>query len=185
MECTRNLVDSYEDKDDIRKEEIQSMSGPNEFSEFYARLRNIKEFYKKHPNEISVPMSLEYDEFSKLRESGVDLNLVEFSDEEGYGKFLDLNECYQKYLNLKGIEKIDYLQYLTTFDHLFDIPKERKLNQDYKNYLYSLLEYLQDYCSRVKPLLDLNEVMEKVLNEFEKQWDKDLFPGWPVSVQMY
>jgi len=31
-------------------------------------------------------------------------DLVEFSDEEGYGKFLDLHECYVKFINLKGIE---------------------------------------------------------------------------------
>lgn len=29
---------------------------------------------------------------------------MEFTDEEGYGKFLDLHECYEKYINLKGIE---------------------------------------------------------------------------------
>lgn len=32
--------------------------------------------------------------------------MVEFSDEEGYGKYLDLHECYEKYINLKGIEVI-------------------------------------------------------------------------------
>ena len=30
--------------------------------------------------------------------------MVEFTDEEGYGKYLDLHKCYEKYLNLKGIE---------------------------------------------------------------------------------
>ena len=32
------------------------------------------------------------------------LDLVEFTDEEGYGKHLDLHECYVKFINLKGIE---------------------------------------------------------------------------------
>jgi len=31
-------------------------------------------------------------------------DLVEFTDEEGYGKFLDLHECYVKFINLKSIE---------------------------------------------------------------------------------
>lgn len=31
-------------------------------------------------------------------------DFVEFTDEEGYGKYLDLHECYVKYINLKGIE---------------------------------------------------------------------------------
>lgn len=32
------------------------------------------------------------------------LDLAEFTDEEGYGKYLDLHECYEKFINLKGIE---------------------------------------------------------------------------------
>lgn len=32
------------------------------------------------------------------------IDFVEFTDEEGYGKYLDLHECYEKYINLKGIE---------------------------------------------------------------------------------
>jgi splicing factor 3A subunit 3 len=30
--------------------------------------------------------------------------LVDFTDEEGYGKYLDLHESYVKYTNLKGIQ---------------------------------------------------------------------------------
>ena len=35
------------------------------------------------------------------------LAFVNFTDEEGYGKYLDLNELYQKYVNLKGVEVSD------------------------------------------------------------------------------
>lgn len=31
-------------------------------------------------------------------------DLVDFTDEEGYGKYLDLHECYEKYINLRGVE---------------------------------------------------------------------------------
>ena len=31
-------------------------------------------------------------------------DLADFTDEEGYGKFLDLHECYVKFINLKGME---------------------------------------------------------------------------------
>lgn len=48
-------------------------------------------------------------------------------------------------------------------------------------YLEMLLEYLQDYTDRVKPLLDQNELYNKVLTDFEKKWDIGNFPGWPVS----
>ncbi|KAH1012528.1 hypothetical protein HUJ05_011673 [Dendroctonus ponderosae] len=106
MTSTNKLIDLYEDKDGQRKAEVASLTGPNEFNEFYNRLKQIKDFYRKHPNEISVPMSVEFDELTKARENPSEemSNLVEFTDEEGYGKFLDLHECYEKYINLKGIE---------------------------------------------------------------------------------
>lgn len=180
MECTANLRDLYEDKDGLRKEEVAALSGPNEFAEFYTRLKAIKDFHRRHPNEICVPMSVEFEELTKARENPTEetMNMVEFTDEEGYGKYLDLHECYEKFVNLKGVEKVDYITYLTTFDQLFDIPKDRK-NAEYKRYLQMLLDYFQDYCSRVKPLLDLSEEMDGVQVEFDKQWEGGNFPGWP------
>ena len=94
---------------------------------------------------------------SQVRESDANdesQNLAEFSDEEGYGRYLDMNECYDKFVNLKGIEKVDYLTYLATFDHLFDVPKDKKTSE-YKKYIGALLDYFYDYVNRVKPLLDL------------------------------
>lgn len=180
MDSTNNLRELYEDKDGLRKEEVAALSGPNELAEFYTRLKAIKDFYRRLPNEISVPMSVEFEELNKLRENPTDeqSNLVEFTDEEGYGKYLDLHECYEKYVNLKGIEKVDYISYLTTFDHLFDIPKDRK-NSEYRKYLESLLEYLYDYIQRIKPLLDLSAEIELVQKQFLAAWEAGTFPGWP------
>ena len=36
-ECTNALREIYEDKDGERKKEVQALSGPNEFGEFYSR----------------------------------------------------------------------------------------------------------------------------------------------------
>ena len=58
-------------------------------------------------------------------------DLVDFTDEEGYGKFLDLHHLYDKYINLKQAAKMDYLTYLATFDRLFEIQKDKK-NSEYK-----------------------------------------------------
>ncbi|XP_023374423.1 splicing factor 3A subunit 3-like [Otolemur garnettii] len=52
MEVSGNLRDLYDDKDGLRKEELNAISGPNEFAEFYNRLKQIKEFHRKHPNEV-------------------------------------------------------------------------------------------------------------------------------------
>ena len=104
--------------------------------------------------------------------------LPEFTDEEGCGKYLDLHEVYTLYLNLKGIESIDYLTFLAIFDRLFDIQKEKK-SQDYRKYLETLLDYLYDYISRAKPLLNIEKEMKDAVNEFEESWEKGTFPGWP------
>lgn len=173
----------YEDADGSRKEEVQALSGPNEFVEFYNRLKGLKEFYRKHPNEVSVPMSVEFEEYTKMRESNAEeyMNLVEFKDEEGYGKYLDLHQQHEMYLNLKGIERVDYITYLSIFDRLFDIPKEKK-GATYKQYLDSLLEYLYDFITRIKPLTDFDAVLGEVQKEFLQQWESGQFPGWPVRI---
>ncbi|KAI8520637.1 PREDICTED: splicing factor 3A subunit 3-like [Branchiostoma belcheri] len=178
MEVCANLKELYEDKDGLRKEEVDALSGPNEFQEFYSRLKAIKDFHRKHPNEISVPMSVEFEMVKEARENPTDEAMVDFTDEEGYGKYLDLHECFEKYINLKGIEKVDYITYLNVFDQFFDIAKDRK-NAQYKDYLLTLLDYLQGFCARVHPLLDLNEEVEQVMRDFNLQWETGTFPGWP------
>lgn len=48
-------------------------------------------------------MSVEFEEINKQREANDEnLVMVDFTDEEGYGKYLDLHECYNKFLNIKG-----------------------------------------------------------------------------------
>lgn len=37
------------------------------------------------------------------------LDLVDFTDEEGYGRYLDMHECYEKFINLKSVDvRIDF-----------------------------------------------------------------------------
>jgi splicing factor 3A subunit 3 len=182
-EVTTNLKEIYEDKDGQRREEVAALSGPNEFGEFYARLKQIKDFHRRHPGEICVPMSVEFEELKKIRESGGDSEgsapPIEFSGEEGYGKFLDLHECYEKYVNLKGIDKVDYITYLSIFDKLFDIPKEKKGSMDYRMYLGTLLNYLFDFTKRTTPLMDINEELSEAQHDFEAKFSTGEFPGWP------
>ena len=68
QQCTTNLISNYDDKDGIRKREIDQIGGPNEFQEFYNRLRKLKDYHKKHSNEIASPMVMEFLELKNLRE---------------------------------------------------------------------------------------------------------------------
>uniref|UniRef100_A0A3Q3KVW9 Splicing factor 3a, subunit 3 n=1 Tax=Labrus bergylta TaxID=56723 RepID=A0A3Q3KVW9_9LABR len=170
MDVSANLRDSYEDKDGMRRDELAAISGPNEFAEFYNRLKQIKEF---HRNNNALPCVSCRFPFPCLRSSR---NLVEFSDEEGYGRYLDLHDCYLKFINLKGAEKLEYIAYLSSFDQLFDIPRTGRTLNTKSRYLEMLLEYLQDYTDRVKPLLDQNELYGKVLWTLRKNGRLGIFP---------
>jgi len=180
VEVSDKLEKLYSDEDSLRKEEIATISGPNEFAEFYGRLRTIKQYHRKYPNEITEPMQMEFLRMKEEREKTVEEQavLVEFTDEEGFGKYLDLHEAYNQYINLKNVEQIDYLTYLVSFDRLFDIPKERK-NQEYKNYLLKLLDYLLDFISRTKPLLNIDQELKETMEEFEVKYEAGTMPGWP------
>ncbi|CAD7693786.1 unnamed protein product [Nyctereutes procyonoides] len=169
VEVSGNLRDLHDDKDGLGKEELNAISGRNEFAEFYNKLKQIKESHRKHPNEICVPMSVEFEELLKARENPSEeaQNLVEFTDEEGYGRYLDLHDCYLQYINLKALEKPDYITYLSIFDQLFDIFKERKMLTIRETWRY------------FKPLQDQKEPFGKIQNEFEKKWENGTFPGWP------
>ena len=129
---------------------------------------------------MAIPLSAEYDEMNDSRKQLSEMTLVDFTDEEGYGKYFDLNECFHKYVQLKGFEKVDYLTYLKSFDKFQEIPKDKKFTAEYKRYLTSLLDYLFDYCGKVQPLLNLNELIDGQLQpEFDRQWENGIFPGWP------
>jgi len=180
VEVTDKLEKLYSDEDSLRKEEIATISGPNEFAEFYGRLRTIKQYHRKYPNEITEPMQMEFLRMKEEREKSVEEQqvLVEFTDEEGFGKYLDLHEAYNQYINLKNVDQIDYLTYLVSFDRLFEIPKERK-NQEYKNYLTKLLDYLLDFLSRTKPLLNIDKELKEAMEDFETKYEAGTMPGWP------
>ena len=57
---------------------------------------------------------------------------VDFSGEEGYGRFIDLHEQHEQYMNLKGATPREYIQYLKTFDQLFEYPRANKSHSQYR-----------------------------------------------------
>jgi splicing factor 3A subunit 3 len=92
---------------------------------------------------------------------------------------LDLHEHHVKYQNVKGADRMDYINYIEKFDRLFEIPKERK-GAEYRKYLDGLVAYLYDLLTRIKPLNDFDVLLNEIQKEFEVQWEAGQFPGWPV-----
>ena len=106
-----------------RKAEIDALSGSSEFSEFYARLRAIKDYHRRYPNETVEPLELEFINQAKQSNEDDDLDKL-FSGEEAFGRFLDLHSLHEKYVNLKAVKKLDYLSYISEFDHFSEYSKE-------------------------------------------------------------
>ncbi len=90
----------------LRADEINSLAGPDEFGEFYRRLKNMKDFHRRHMNEIEPPMSMEFLKLDRQRVQPPEYlqTLVDFSDEEGYGKYLDMHELHDTFINIRHME---------------------------------------------------------------------------------
>lgn len=66
------------------------------------------------------------------------------------------------------------------FEQLYDIPKERKTGE-YRKYLLTLIEYLSWFVQRIKPLLDLDALLDDEVQKTALEWEAGNCPGWPVS----
>eukprot|EP00040_Diaphanoeca_grandis_P021742 m.116092 g.116092 ORF g.116092 m.116092 type:complete len:513 (-) comp28477_c0_seq2:125-1663(-) len=178
-ERSTKLVELYEDSDGLRDSELKAISGPDEFAEFYRRLRTIKD---QHRNSNDTADQLQVNVISaqdSVEGKYPGQALVEFSGEESHGRYLDLHKSYEAYLNLSFIDvKIDYMDYVLKFDRLFDITQKNK-NAAYRRYVDSLLAYLTGFYERAHPLVNLTEDLEKVEVDFVQPWTEGTFPGWP------
>ncbi|XP_028556397.1 splicing factor SF3a60 homolog isoform X2 [Dendrobium catenatum] len=162
ISTTHKLVEVYEDKDNARKDEIaalggQTASGVNLFGAFYDRLKEIREYHRRHPLARVIDPTEEFEELLKEEPH------IEFSGEEAFGRYLDMHELYNEYINSKFGEPVEYSAFLDTFSQFQKVPRHLKLTRQYKDYLTHLLEYLLSYFERTEPLQDLGRMFSKAL----------------------
>ncbi|KAJ6868127.1 splicing factor SF3a60 [Populus alba x Populus x berolinensis] len=179
---TEKLVEIYEDRDNARKDEIaalggQTATGTNVFSAFYDRLKEIREYHRRHPAARVVDANEDYE--AMLKEEPV----IEFTGEEAFGKYLDMHELYNQFNNLKFEKPIEYSTYLDIFSQPHNLPRKVKFTRQYREYMENLLEYLFYFFQRTEPLQDLDRILSKVTTEFEEQWENGMVQGWEKNVQ--
>ena len=110
---SQELLKTYTDNECMLKDEIDNMRGSEQmFTSFYESLNSTKEYHAKYPSasDATAAPNLPVEDIS------VD---VQFSGEEVFGKYLDLNTHYMVFSNLSkkySIEQ-DYLQYLDRFNN--------------------------------------------------------------------
>lgn len=178
MESSKALVDSYKEhelyvrpKNDIHKA----------INEFYTLLKKIT-YHSNDLDETGIdPLDSVIEKPPEVLEVKATEKLVEFTDEEAYGRYLDLFKCHEAFLQVvkKDEAKPNYLTFLQKFDQFFvDIPRDKKLNQTYKEYVEQMLEYFRDYSRRAKPLFDYNDLEREAEDMFKQQWDSKSVNGW-------
>ena len=111
-----------------------------------------------------------------------------FSGEEAWGRFFDLMTLHEDYLNLPGVKRLTYLQYLDTF-HVFAPPqcpikREHKLTDKYFNYVGRLALYLEGFMRRTRPLDDLDKTFVAFDREFDRLWEANDLPAWTAEATM-
>ncbi|KAF2672931.1 splicing factor 3A subunit 3 [Microthyrium microscopicum] len=177
---SKRLLTLYKDNS-AREEEVQKLFTGDPLEEFYKQYSEIKDFHKRYPGEPVENLERAYKRRAVGDGEPVAMEVdTMFSGEEGYGRFFDLTQLHEQYLNLPGVNarRITYLQYLDAFDVFGAVKKADKLNDYYFNYLHSLLTYLEDYLGKIRPLEDRDKLFAAFDADFEDAWAKDEVPGW-------
>ena len=111
-----------------------------------------------------------------------------FTGEEAFGRFLDLTTLHEEYLNLVGVKRLTYLQYLDAFDIFVPpqcpIKRVDKATDQYFGYVGRLASYLESFLKRTRPLEDLEKIFRGFDTGFEKAWASQDLPGWAPEVKV-
>ncbi|KIW86968.1 uncharacterized protein Z519_12433 [Cladophialophora bantiana CBS 173.52] len=183
QEQSKRLLDIYKDAEGLRLKEVQSLSTGEPFEEFYKQLEEVKDFHRRYPNEPVENLERAYKrrrpEEGEYIPSEVD-NM--FSGEESNGRFLDLTQLHEDYLNIPGIKRLTYLQYLDNFDAFepprLPIKRQNKISDQYLQYVANLDSYLESFVRRTRPLEDLVKLFLRFQREFDTAWEAGTVPGW-------
>ncbi|OWZ15430.1 Splicing factor 3A [Phytophthora megakarya] len=92
---SKHVKELYDDEDGIFTEETEIMRGKAVFTSFYEQLKDIRSFHRKYPNAV---VSHEPNLEEALHPN------VQFSGEERFGKYVDLNEFYTRFLNIPELK---------------------------------------------------------------------------------
>ena len=93
-----------------------------------SQLKGIREYHRKFPSQPSTETAealLLSEVLDSAHEEG-------FTGEESEGRFVDMHALHDSFLNLKGVERVDYCAYLQKCSQLAEIvPKATALTSAY------------------------------------------------------
>ena len=109
----------------------------------------------------------------------------QFSAKEHEGKAIDSQLLFQKYFNMtalkeKGILFKDTLQFMRNFERIFDVGLDVKMKSysKFKEFYHCIDVYLKDFFRKVQPLVDFDQVNNKIQDDFEKKKHQKTLKGY-------
>jgi len=189
----RSQRTTYEDSDGARKEEIAALGGgENVFrhahgavcplskcadaflrSAFYERLKELRDAHRHFPN-VLAPSREEGDSSLVAASPG-----VEWTGEEGGGRYLDLQEHHRAFVNAPFGAKTDYLSFLDCLPQLAQqVARPRKGSAAYAAFLSALCDALLHFHARAMPLAYIQPQLQQRDAAFEEAWAAGTLPGW-------
>jgi splicing factor 3A subunit 3 len=184
---SRQLAQLYNDNDGARRDELTAMTGSGVFTAFYdqaraarasharaffftrraapapsvsrraRQLKAIREYHRKFPSQPSTE-SAETLLLSEVLESAPDEG---FTGEEAEGRYMDLHAMHERYLNLKGVERVDYVAYLKQCGRLAEtVPKESVSTASYARYAKELHRTFLEFVAKTQPLVPTTKMLE-------------------------
>ncbi|CAA7034050.1 unnamed protein product [Microthlaspi erraticum] len=170
---SKKLVETYEKIVSIKDVAAQISSSISVSSAFSLCLAELLEYHRKHP---CAPL---LDNEAVLKEDPV----IAFTGEECFGRYLDLHDLHNQYINSSFGERVDYSAYLDVFSQPEKISPELKMSSQYTEYMEALLGYLIDFFQRTRPLHDLNGKLSKVEADLEEQYGDGKVKGLAIHGQ--
>ena len=122
------------------------MSGSGLFTTFYDQLKGIRDYHRRFPSHPAM-QTYEQTLLSEVLDNSEDLG---FTGEEAEGRYVDMHELHESFLNLRGVERIDYKKYLSKASDLFSVPKATASTAGYGRYVAKLHEYWVGFIRRTQ-----------------------------------
>lgn len=162
----KQTLDLFEQQAEQKKEEEKALVCTDNLDLFYAHLRKIFTWHRNNSgiaDEFEVKRKL----YQKYRNNQYSLLDSQFTGEEGFGKYLDLNNFFLRFVNLKDPSENDSLfSYLKKFDDFSLFSKQTKTTNAYREYLKELMEYLENFISKSMPLFNLQAFNKDLANDY-------------------
>lgn len=181
---SQQLLQIYTTQSEGRQKEIQSISTGDPFDSFKKQVADIRDYHRRYPNQPAENLEIAYKKGAALEGMPLMVDRM-FSGEEFFGRYFDMYNLHEQYLNLptlKNARRITYIQYLDTFDNFTSIPRKDKLSDDYWLYVRNVANYLDNFIKLTKPLENLDKLFASFDEEFETLWTAGEVPGWQDEV---